>query len=371
MDGVGDYTRRLAAELNARGHRCYLLALADSQVKKAVAGEFGEANGLISWFRLPVTDSWPERLRQAKSFCERVAPDWVSWQIVLYGFDPRGLSFGLGRRCREIAGSCRNQIMFHEIWIGNSEQSSLKDKIIGKLQKLIIKDLLSKLRPLVIHTHTPLYRHLLGRLGCQAAILPLFGNIPLTTRPRSEWLKEKWPEGWAQFNLADRNSWWIFVLFGTIHPEWDAEDFWQKASAAAQRAGKKCLFIAIGRPGAAGERILRGLQKHEGDSWRFLYLGRQPEEDISQCLLTADFGVSAVPPEYLFKSGTAAAMIEHGLPIIAVRPVSCYPHCPPEVLSVGMRNVVRDFDLEALKKSKADSLLPTVAGRFIEDLPQA
>jgi hypothetical protein len=36
-----------------------------------------------------------------------------------------------------------------------------------------------------------------------------------------------------------------------------------------------------------------------------------------------------------------------------------------------MRNVVRDFDLEALKKSKADSLLPAVASRFIEDLSQA
>ena len=371
MDGVGDYTRRLAAEINARGHRCYVLALADPQVKETTAGEFGDGNGLIPYLRLSAGDSWPERLRLAKSFCESVAPDWVSWQIVLYGFDPRGLSFGLGGRCREIFGSSRNQVMFHEIWIGEAEQSPLKNRIIGKLQKLIIKDLLQKLRPPVVHTHTPLYRHLLGRLGCRAAILPLFGNIPLTARPDPEWLKKKWPEGWDKFNLAERDSWSIFVVFGSIHPEWDADDFRQRALAAAQRAGKKCLFISIGRPGAAGERLLQGLRKHKGDSWRFLDLGAQSEEDISQCLLTADFGVSTLPPEYVLKSGTAAAMIEHGLPVVVTRPAFRYPHCPPEMLSDGMRNVVVDFNLEGLKKSKAGSLLPAVAAQLIGDLQQA
>jgi len=371
MDGVGDYTRRLAAELAARGHRCHLLALADSQVKKIMAGEFGDATGLIPYLRLPATDSWAKRVRHAKKFCKSVASDWISWQIVPYGFDSRGLSFGLGKRFKEISGDCKNQVMFHEIWIGEAEQSSLKNRIIGKLQKLIIKDLLQKLQPRVVHTHTPLYQHLLGRLGCRAVILPLFGNIPLATHLRSDWLKEKWPEGWGQFNATDRDSWWIFVVFGSIHPEWDAEDFLRRASVATQRVGKKCLLISIGRPGADGERTWQGLQKQESESWRLLNLGPQPEEDISQCLLTADFGVSAISPEYVFKSGTAAAMIEHGLQVIATRPTYRYPNCPSETLLFGLRNVVMDFDLEALKKSKAGSLLPAVAGQFIEDLSQA
>lgn len=371
MDGVGDYTRRLASELAARGHACSLLSLADAQVKKAATCDFDGTGGTVACLRLPATDSWPERLRQAKGFCEQVAPDWVSWQIVPYGFDPRGLSFGLGKRCREISGDRRNQVMFHEIWIGEAAQSSLKNKMVGELQKQIIKDLLHRLQPLVVHTHAPLYRHLLGRLDCPATILPLFGNIPLANPSRSEWLKEKWPEGWSQFNLADREAWWIFVLFGSIHPEWNGDDFLQRATAAAQQAGKKCALISIGSSGAAGERILQELQKRNGNSWRFLHLGRQSEEDISQCLLMADFGVSAVPPEYLFKSGTAAAMIEHGLPVIATRPTFSYPNCPPEVLSVGMRNVSGDFHLTALKKSKAESLLPAVAVQFIEDLRKA
>jgi glycosyltransferase involved in cell wall biosynthesis len=371
MDGVGDYTRRLAAELNARGHRCSLLSLADSHVGEPAAGESGGANASVPHLRLPAAHSWPERIRRAKSFCESAAPDWISWQFVPYAFDPRGLSFGLGGRFAEISGGRRNHVMFHEIWIGEAEQALLKNKIVGKLQRRIIKDLLRRLRPLAVHTHTPLYRHLLAGIGCDATILPLFGNVPLASHPRPGWLKEKWPDGWARFHLDERDSWSIFVIFGTIHPEWDGEDFLRRASAAAQRAGKKCLLVSIGRPGAEGERILRDLQRHEGDSWRFLNLGPQSGEDISQCLLMADFGVSAVPPEYIFKSGTAAAMIEHGLQVITTRPAYRYPRCPPEILSVGMRNVVLDFDLAALKKSKAESLLPAVAGRFIDDLHQA
>jgi hypothetical protein len=281
------------------------------------------------------------------------------------------LIFGLGRRLREISGKYRNQIMFHELWIGEQENSTRKNRLIGRLQRMIIKDLVKKLRPRVIHTHTPLYQFLLGRLGCHVTILPLFGNIPVTIRPRPLWLNEMWPEGGAPFQAANRGSWWIFVLFGSIHPEWDGEDFWQQTSEVAQKAGKKCLLISIGRPGGAGGRILRGLRQHEGNTWRILELDAQPEEDISQCLLAADFGVSTLPPENVFKSGTAAAMLEHGLPILVSRPVSRYPNCPPERLLVSMTHVVRDYQLKGLEKSAPGSLLPAVAGQFIRDLLDA
>ena len=63
------------------------------------------------------------------------------------------------------------------------------------------------------------------------------------------------------------------------------------------------------------------MRQHESNVWRVLNLGQQSEADVSQCLLTADFGVSAAPPENVFKSGTATAMIEHGCPFWSrVRP---------------------------------------------------
>jgi hypothetical protein len=363
MDGVGDYTRLLALEVVAQGHSCYLLSVADSHVAQVSAGEFGALGGLVPYLRLPAGEPWAERVRVAKAFAKQVAPDWISWQIVPYGFDARGLSFGLGRRFAGIAGNCKNQVMFHEIWIGEAVGSSLKNRFVGAMQKYIIKDLLQKLRPSVVQTHTPLYQFLLGKIGFPARILPLFGNIPLTGQTHPDWLKNRWPG----IDLVDRNLYWIFVMFGTVHPEWNGEEFIRKASDAARRSGKKCLLVSVGRPGAAGSELLRNLQLETPD-WEFLLLGQQSEEDISQCLMQADFGVSAVPPEYLFKSGTAAAMIERGLPIIATRPTYQYLNCPEEVILRSLRNVVTDCNLAAWQKSPVESLLPVVAGQFIENL---
>jgi glycosyltransferase involved in cell wall biosynthesis len=366
MDGVGDYTRRLAAELAARGHSAYLLSIADAHVRQVSAGEFSDAGALVPYLRLPSSETWSERVHQGKSFCRQVAPDWVSLQMVPYGFNPRGLSFGLGRRVAEMVGPCKSQVMFHEIWIGEAEGSSLKNQFIGRLQKHIVHDLLKKLHPRVVHTHTPLYRHLLGKLGYDATILPLFGNISLSNE-----LKENECNFGLKLDYSERGSYWIFVMFGTIHPEWDAREFIGKATVAAQRVGKKCLLISIGRPGPAGERLMEDLRKQEGKVWQIFILGQKSEEEISRCLLAADFGVTAVPPEYLFKSGTAAAMIERGLPIIATRSSYRYPNCPVDVVALGMSNVAKDFNLESLRKSKIESLLPGVATRFMEDLQRA
>jgi hypothetical protein len=374
---VGDYTWRLASELTKRGHSCSLLALADFHVQEATYGErpvpanqTGETFNGISYARLAAMDSWRSRLIGAKEFVAKAAPDWISWQFVLYGFDPKGIGFGLGKRLREIATGYKNEIMFHEIWIGEARQSTLKNKVIGSFQKRAIRDVLQKIRPLLVHTHVPLYQYLLGKLGRGVTRLPLFGNIPVAARG-AELLSENWHEEWYELITADRQSWWIFLMFGSLHPEWDADEFLRRVSTAAQEAGKKCALVSIGRQGAAGEHKWQLLEQRKIAAWKFLNLGPQPEERISQCLLAADFGVSAMPPEYLFKSGTAAAMVEHGLHVIATRPRYDYPGCPEDILAAQMRNVVTDFEPASMHKTKVGSLLPKVASQFVEDLQEA
>jgi hypothetical protein len=359
MDGVGDYTRRLASELSSRGHLCYVLALADPRVAAITRDDDS--------IRLPAALSWGDRIREAQHFRDEIVPDWISWQFVPYGYDPRGICLGLDRRLEEIAEGFPNHIMFHETWIGEAGHYSLKHKLLGKWQKMVFRGLLRRLKPRVVHTHTPLYQCWLGRLNCPALLLPLFGNIPLSPHPRPEWLTEKW----LGFDLTARANWWIFLIFGSIHPEWDADDFLDRTSAAARQAGKKCAFISIGRQGPAGEQKWRSLEERGENVWTLLNLGPLPEEDISQALFAADFGVSAVPPEYLFKSGTAAAMIEHGLEFIVTRPVGDYPDVPPEILARRLQNVLTDFDLAGRGKTKVGSLLPEVADRFLADLHAA
>jgi glycosyltransferase involved in cell wall biosynthesis len=362
MDGVGDYTSLLAGQLSALGHSCSIVALADPHVIEMTGS-------LTTSLRIPVTAPWPERIAQAKRFCEEFAPDWISFQVVPYAYDSRGLCFGLGTHFRAIAGDCPSEIMFHEIWIGLAEEAPLKNKLMGKLQRHIIKDLLKQVAPRVIHTHTPLYRQMLGALDAEAKILPLFGNITIAEKLDPEWLSEKWPALWGRILVSGRAAWLIFVIFGSIHPEWDGEDFWRRATEAAQKAGKTCAFISIGRPGGDGEAILAKLRHHE--NWLTLNLGGQSPADISQCLRAADFGVSPVPPEYLSKSGTAIAMLEHGLPVIATRAPYRYRNCPAELLDTDMKNVVHDFALESLQKTAPRARLPEIAQQFAADLQGA
>jgi hypothetical protein len=47
-------------------------------------------------------------------------------------------------------------------------------------------------------------------------------------------------------------------------------------------------------------------------------LGEQPTERISQALQTASVGLSTNPVALVEKSGTAAAMREHGLPVVCL-----------------------------------------------------
>jgi hypothetical protein len=342
--------------------------VADRRVDQSISGVFGEGDGVMPYLRLPFAMPWPERVERARAFRADFAPDWISWQIVLYGFDRLGLCFGLGRHCRAIAGDVKNEIMFHEIWIGLGQGSSLKSRAVGALQKGIIKGLLRDLRPRAVHTHTPLYRFLLSRLGQPVALLRLFGNIPLA-EPRPGWLGEQLAASGTPFSA--RQDWLVFVIFGTIHDAWNTADFISQAIAAAKSAGKKGLLLLVGRPGGHGEQTVRALKEMETTDFRVCALGAKPEEEISQCLFAGDFGVSTVPPEYLFKSGTAAAMIEHGLPVVTTRPSYRYPQCPPQVAHEIMPHTQRNLGMEMPSRPKPGSLLPQIARRFVEDLSRA
>jgi hypothetical protein len=51
----------------------------------------------------------------------------------------------------------------------------------------------------------------------------------------------------------------------------------------------------------------------------FIHLGEQPARQVSALMLAADFGVAASPWQLIGKSGSAAAMLDHGLPVIVSR----------------------------------------------------
>lgn len=296
-DGIGDYSRRLAAALTIAGHEAALLAINDRAVDE-VTNAAQHADGIdIKTLRIPASLPTKERLGFAKQYINKAAPDWLSLQYVPFGFHPRGLKRALGNELRLIAGNISWHVMFHELWVGMAKEESAKLIWWGRVQRYLIKRLLQKLKPAVIDTQTKLYQAQLMKLGVEANYLPLFGNIPVT--------------GEKQELRTDIT----FVLFGAIHSGGLIDAFTAEAVQYALETGKHLQLLFIGR---CGEEQYQWAQKWQAAGLQAEVLGEQSAEKISALLSSATAGISTTGLAVVEKSGAFAAMRNHGLPVISL-----------------------------------------------------
>lgn len=310
-DGVGDYTRRLAAELRRRGHAAAILALNDRALG------FGLLRG-DNELRLSRVTPWSVRLRESREFVEEFRPEVLSLQFVGYGFDPRGLPLGLASKLRTIAAGRPWHVMCHELWI--EPKDGWTHRVLSRLQKALLVDLCRTLGPKVVHTSNKNYARRLAGAGISASVLPLFSNIervaPDPTLRKT--LVREFGSG-----LDDKEV-WIFVFFGSIHPGWNVEEFLKRTTEAARKAGKKAaLFLSIGKNPGRGAEIWKAMRDGKSESLLFREIGEMSAADVSRHLQAADFGVATTPLSLLRKSGSAAAMASHEL-ATAVPPVDVF-----------------------------------------------
>src|SRR5438105_31592 len=106
--------------------------------------------------------------------------------------------------------------MFHELWIGAARESPFRHRFTGAIQRWFILDMLRKLRPALIHTHTPVYGAMLQKAGFTATILPLFGNIPLAQASDVKWLWDELAATGCPVTDENRSSFWLVGFFGTL-----------------------------------------------------------------------------------------------------------------------------------------------------------
>ena len=303
-DGVGDHVRLLAAACAKQGATVALLAANDPFIDAP-----DETMGGIPTLRLPVRMPWPERLEKIGAFRKKFAPDWISLHLVSYGFQPRGLLGKLADVFCGMAGDTPVQLMFHELWLGGGEPTPWRHKLTGFFQRRGILRLLERLRPRVVTTSNPVYATMLRAHGIEATILPLFGNVPMGHEPGYE----------ISIDRDNREAWWDGVFFGGLPAEWEPEPFFGMLLEAASQAQRKVCLILLGRAGMAGEELWRKMSASYHDRILFVSLGEVRVETISACLREADFGVAASPWQLIGKSGSAAAMLDHGLPVIVTR----------------------------------------------------
>jgi len=352
-DGVADYSRLLAAELVRQGHEVLLIGL----IQKS--GQWMQFLPENSGHQINRELQWNDRVEIVRQEVGRFNPDFISFQYVCFSFGRYGLPLLIGRDIRRIAGTRRVELMSHELWTGISRPADFKTYLLGTLQQWNYRRFLAQLRPDVVHVSNPAYVKLLERIGQKATVLQLFGNIPVSD------VKDNW--------LANQQRVISFLIFGSIHPEWSPEPLLPMIIDFAEKLKQKPLIISAGSQGR-GAGVWQAMVEKYQNEIAFHALGRMDAERVSALMNAADYGIATSPLSLIGKSGTAAAMLEHDMPVIVTRDEPCYAVGTVEPTEGFSRFIRPDISFETQMQSeiqrprKPRSRLPDVAKSVVDEI---
>jgi hypothetical protein len=316
------------------------LALNDRYVRGAEVGE--------GTLRLGAEMRWDVRVEQAREAVERFGADVVSLQWVPYAFHDRGIPWGIEKGLGRIVAGRMAHVMCHEIWIGAEIGASLGHRVTGAAQRGVMRRVFRALRPACVQTSNAAYAGLLRSAGIEAEVLPMSGAIPVTgEHARRE-------EGVVRIGM-----------FGTLHPQWPPEPLLGRL----RELGERIEIEHMGRMGD-GDAVWREMERRHGREFGFKLHGEQPAARVSQFLMEMDFGIATTPLALIGKSATAAAMLEHGLPVIVNRDDVRYAGVQGGNVPEGVVVMDERFNdsLRTARKREARWRLPEVADQFLEGL---
>lgn len=312
-DGVGDYTRLLASELIKMGHQASGIALYDNEVKN-IGEEVQERNDIgFPVLRIPVSYPIKKRFSTARHFIQMNKPDWVSFQYVPYSFHNKGIPYILFKNIEKLKTGSKWHIMFHELWIGTMKKCPVKHKIVGYLQRRLLEAIVKKVNPELITTTNRLYQCMLSEYKINSKVLPLFSNISVSQIDMTFYKKVFHDLSISYKNLHE----WKFIgIFGSLHLDSNLEEAIEEQLHQAEADNKQLAFIGVGKVNERGEKELMRLKEKFGSKVKFLHLGKQPAENVSNLLQLLDVGISCTPLQYITRSGVYAAMKLHDLKVV-------------------------------------------------------
>lgn len=308
-DGVGDYTRTLAAELINLGMDACVIALRDKGVNTVIEQLQSQGDEKVPVLRIPYTMKWSESVYYAQIYSGKFKPDWVSLQYVPFSFHPKGLPFNLPKTISRLTDQARLHIMFHELWVGIKTQSPFSHHLYKIFQKNIARSLIKNNKPAKVNTSNRVYQLALQDAGINAEILPLFSNIPYISNCRnySENLLMK-----AGIQQGNRAQYKIICVFGSIFPDIKLDDVLEAELQMAKNSGKQLLLIFMGR---SNQGEVERLTSVFATRIKVLRLGELPPDEVSAVMQQCDQAISTTPKEFIGKSGVYAVFKRHGLPV--------------------------------------------------------
>jgi glycosyltransferase involved in cell wall biosynthesis len=354
-DGVGDYALRLTRKLSQLGHHAACIGIHDRHAD-IFMGPNSEGDSIPYW-RFPAHASNRHRMRLLQTVIDKEEPDLLSLQYVPHGFEKRGMPLGLPNSLAALRGGFAWHLMFHELWIGSLRGESLRRKCVGQIQRAIALSLCKQLSPRLIHTSNVFYQSKLAKAGIGAGILPIFSNIPVADPDPEKRLRLLAQAGIREDAPGIR----VYVFFGDIHPEWDPS----KLLEVASESSKNSLFVSIGKVSDVGIMHWKKMEQNNGGMPRFLMMGELSSSEISRILLASDYGATTEAVELLGKSGSVAAMLEHGLPVISCRSLGTgFNLTDPRFFYPGKT----DIPLAAFSRRSPAEALGNVAREFLSSL---
>lgn len=331
-DGVGDYTRKLAANLVSRGGNACIIAVNERSLTEIFQENQADSGVDVIVHRLPSVLGWKQKQKIALDIAVSFDADVVSLQFVPFSYHDKGMPFFLSSWFLKFKAPNRHlHIMFHELWVADSKAHSLKEFIMRELQKILINTLIKKVGTRYIDTNSAHYSSMLGRYGHKANVVPIFSNLPLGSRNDISSIT----------NMQDKV---VGVFFGFIQLNPNTiKNLKIIAEDVANLLNKEFCIIHIGNnKNPAVVDFFETVTLQTGISTSVLgFLDAAAAADI---FASADIGLSDYLPIIVNKSGGIAAMLYNGLPVVLVgNNPGAYSLDEPEVQHISTIQNMAEF----------------------------
>lgn len=295
--------------------------------------------------------------RQSRALLAALPPGdgAVLLQYSAYGFDQLGYPRWLLRGLLEWKKRSRGllAIMFHEIWTFWPVLN--KNYFVQQLHRRDIRKLLAEAEAIFTSTSSQAEHLRALRPASHIEVLPVGSNVRrISPSPR-----ERDPGVAVLFGLQRTRRRALQAMQADLH------------SLAQQNCLAKVITIGAGSAEAERERgLLDSLKLSAGFEQR----GQTVEEELSELLLTAQFGISNQDDLSVTKSGTFMAYAAHGLDVISpsagrTKPEPfCWLIAPSELLRGIAPNELRDRAERLRLWQEAIASWPRIAAQFARAL---